>query len=63
MHQKRKHQLLMFAVVLVMIAAAVGLRQLPETADWAPLFDIAALLGFVGLSFSWERTVAPSRSS
>lgn len=54
MQHIRKAQLLSFLMVLVMVAGAVGLRQSASTAEWAPLFDIAALLGVFALSFTWE---------
>jgi len=62
MDQNRKNQLLILALVLSLVAAAVGLRMSPETTDWAPLFDIAALLSVVALSFGWERELAVSKS-
>lgn len=57
MNQLRKTQLFLLMFVIAMASAALGLRLAPETADWAPLFDIATLLGFVAFSFGLERSL------
>lgn len=57
MPQLRKPQLLLLLFVLAMAGAALGLRLLPDTRDWAPLFDIGTLLGFVAFSFGLERSL------
>ncbi len=66
MSQSRKNSLLLIAFMICMVAAAVGLRQVSATVEWAPLFDIGALLGLVGLSLQWDHTTAdagmPSRN-
>ena len=56
MHQKRKHRIALSIITLVFAVAAISLRRSPSTDAWAPLFDIATLLCFVGLSFSLEPT-------
>lgn len=60
MSQSRKTSLLLITIIFCMVGAAIGLRQVAATADWAPLFDIAALLGVVGLSLQWESEAEPT---
>jgi hypothetical protein len=62
MQQTRKYTLLLSFMVLTMVVGAVLFRQLPATEDWAPLFDIGALLGIVGLSFQWDRAIEPTQT-
>ena len=50
----RKTQLLSLGLITGLVAGAVGLRASPVGAEWAPLFDIAALLGIFAVSFTWE---------
>ncbi len=66
MPQSRKNSVLLIALIVAMVAAAVGLRQVSAMVEWAPLFDIGALLGLVGLSLQWDHKTAeagiPSRN-
>ncbi len=62
MPQTRKNSFILSFMALLMVAGAILFRQIPVTEDWAPLFDIAALLTVVALSFQWDRGVEPTHT-
>lgn len=63
MSHSTKGLLPLFALVLLFLSAAVGLRVVQDPApDWVPLFDVGALLSLAALSVAWERGAARDRA-